>query len=101
MLKARTAAQSPPAPTHCAEHRQPQAPGGTGHTTGHTTPPSTDHARHPGCACGLCPCPCAQAPALVSVIPAPPLLTEHGPETLPYRAPDVSRPTTAFFRPPI
>jgi hypothetical protein len=96
MLQARIAGNVPAA-SHCAEHSQPRA---LSHTDRGTAPMTRDSG-HPGCGCGLCQCPCAQVPPLVSALSVPPVLTEHHPVTLPYRVPEFTRHATAFFRPPI
>jgi hypothetical protein len=98
MVHADTAGIAPATVAHCADQ-------GPLHAGEHSGTPSRDHyPRHPvhfgSCGCGLCQCPCAQAPALNSAFPVT-SATRHLPVTLPYRLPDVAQLASAFFRPPI
>ena len=98
MLQASSSGGSDSLIEHCAGHAQHAR--GIDHTTTLTTNP-VGHPGHMGsCGRGLCPCSCAQGPAVVCALSMPPA-ARRAPVTIPYRVPDVPQPTTAFFRPPI
>jgi len=92
MLHASTAGHVETALEHCASGAH------QGTTLRH------DQLSHQGhgnsCSCGLCQCPCAQAPALVSVLLRASAAV-HLPVMNSYRVPDVPHPASVFFRPPI
>jgi len=97
MVHAQTLATPASGQAHCAEHGQANATGAREQTPA----PPTDRVRHSdSCGCSCCQCPCAQAPALASALEVI-SSTTHLPVTVFYRALDVARVATAFFRPPI
>ena len=100
MAQARTTGGASAALTHCPGHAHGTASDGTDRSR----IPGTGHPHASGnagsCGCGLCHCPCAQAPALMSALT---FLADiaHVMAGIPYRAPDVPRLASRFFRPPI
>lgn len=91
------------------------APVGFAHCAGHAHETASDSTNRPGvagtghphpsgyagsCGCGLCHCPCAQAPALMSALTVVSDIA-HVLVGLPYRTPEAPQLATRFFRPPI
>jgi hypothetical protein len=96
LAHARAVGNAPHALAHCMDHAGSRSNGSE-----HTTPSSKNGARSGHlCSCGLCHCPCAQAPALAGTLTLSSAIP-HLPVTLRYRAPEAPPFASVFFRPPI